>query len=90
MTTESRPETASAQGIFFLCLTANLSLRLKRGALPLAIGIMFVLQMFLGIAMGAVFRSEWGFAPLTVLAVFGVLFLHHDTFQRLETLAAEE
>ena len=81
---------ASAQGIFFLCLTANLSLRLKRGALPLAIGIMFVLQMFLGIAMGAVFRSEWGFAPLTVLAVFGVLFLHHDTFQRLETLAAEE
>ena len=78
------------QGIFFLCLTANLSLRIKRGALPLAIALEFVIQFFLGLTMAAAFRDEWAFAPLIVLTVFGILFLHHDTFKRLETLAAEE
>ena len=79
-----------AQSIFFLYLTANLSLRIKRGALPLAIGIQFVLQFFLGIAVAATLRDEWGFAPLIVLTAFAILFLHHDIFQRLENLAAEE
>ncbi len=81
---------AFVQGIFFLFLTANLSLRVKRGALPLAIAIEFVLQFFLGIAFAAAFRDAWAFAPLIVLLLFGILFLHHDTFQRLENLAAEE
>ncbi len=78
------------QGIFFLHLTANLSLRVKRGALPLAIGIQFILQLFLSFTFAAVFRDEWAFAPLIVLTVFATLFLHHDIFQRLEMLAAEE
>ena len=79
-----------AQSVFFLYLTANLSLRVKRGALPLAIAIMFVLQFFLSIAFIATIRDEWAFAPLFCLTVFAILFLHHDTFGRLETLAAEE
>ena len=78
------------QSIFFLYLTVNLSLRVKRGALPLAIGVQFVLQFFLSIAFIATIRDEWAFAPLIVLTVFAILFLHHDTFQRLENLAAEE
>ena len=81
---------AFMQGIFFLFLTANLSLRIKRGALPLAIAVQFVLQFFLGIAFAAAFRDEWAFAPLIVMTLFAILFLHHDTFQRLENLAAEE
>ena len=79
-----------AQSVFFLYLTANLSLRVKRGALPLAIGVQFVLQFFLSIAFIATIRDEWAFAPLIVLTVFAILFLHHDTFRRLENLAAEE
>ncbi len=79
-----------AQSVFFLYLTANLSLRVKRGALPLAIAVQFVLQFFLSISFVATIRDEWAFAPLIVLTVFAVFFLHHDTFQRLETLAAEE
>ena len=79
-----------AQSIFFLYLTANLSLRVKRGALPLAIGIQFVLQFFLSIVVAATLRDEWGFAPLIVLTVFAIVFLHRDIFQRLEMLAAEE
>ena len=81
---------ACVQGIFFLLLTANLSLRIKRGALPLAIAIEFVLQLFLGTGFAAAFRDEWAFAPLIVLTLFGILFFNHDTFQRLENLAAEE
>ena len=79
-----------AQSVFFLYLTANLSLRIKRGALPLAIGIMFILQFFLSIAVAATIRDEWGFAPLIVLTIFATVFLHRDIFQRLEMLAAEE
>ena len=78
-----------AQSVFFLYLTANLSLRVKRGALPLAIGIQFILQFFLAIA-GAASRDVWGFAPLILLTVVAIVFLHRDIFQRLETLAAEE
>ncbi len=78
------------QGIFFLHLTANLSLRVKRGALPLAIGVYFILQFFIGMTFAVAFRDEWAFAPLIVLTIFATLFLHHDIFQRLEMLAAEE
>ena len=81
---------AFAQSIFFLYLTANLSLRVKRGALPLAMGIQFILQFFLSIAVAATTRDEWGFAPLIVLTAFATVFLHRDIFQRLENLAAEE
>ena len=78
------------QGIFFLHLTANLSLRVKRGALPLAIAVQFILQFFLSVAFATAFRDEWAFAPLIVLTIFATVFLHHDIFQRLEMLAAEE
>ena len=79
-----------AQSIFFLHLTADLSLRVKRGALPLAIAVEFIIQFFLSFAFFAAFRDEWAFAPLIVLTIFAILFLHHDIFQRLEMLAAEE
>lgn len=80
----------AAQGVFFLLLTANLSLRVKRGALPLAIAVQFVLQFFLSIAYIATIRDEWAFAPLLVLTLFAIVFLYRDIFQRLEILAAEE
>ena len=79
-----------AQSIFFLYLTVNLSLRIKRGALPLAIGIQFTLQLFLSATAGWLIRDEVALAPLTILTIFAIFFLHMNTFQRLEDLAATE
>ncbi|MCE9611477.1 MAG: hypothetical protein K8R23_14870 [Chthoniobacter sp.] len=78
------------QGIFFLYLTANLSLRIKRGALPLAIGLNWVVQAFLMFAAAAMIGDEAAFAPLIVLTIFAAVILHKNTFSRLEALAAEE
>ena len=79
-----------AQSVFFLYLTANLSLRVKRGALPLAIGIQFILQFFLSVTAAALIRDEAAFAPLLIFTIFAIVLLHRNTFQRLEDLAAEE
>ena len=79
-----------AQSVFFLYLTANLSLRVKRGALPLAIGLQFILQLFLTTAAAALIRDEAAFAPLLIFTIFAIVLLHRNTFQRLEDLAAEE
>ncbi len=81
---------AGGQCVVFLYLTANLSLRLKRGALPLAIGIQFLVQMIVPAMIFAVVRDVAGLLPLLVFTVFAVALLHRNTFHRLEELAAEE
>ncbi len=81
---------AVLQAVFFLHLVANLSLRVKRGALPLAIGIHFLLAMFVGISSIGIFRGEAGFVLCFILTLGAVIFLHLNIGQRLESLAAEE
>ncbi len=78
------------QSVVFLYLTANLSLRLQRGALPLAIGIQFVVQMIIPSMVFAVIRDFAALIPLLIFTGVAIGFLHHNTFQRLEALAAEE
>ena len=78
------------QSVVFLYLTANLSLRLKRGALPLALGIQFLVQMIAPPMIFAVVRDVAGLLPLLVFTVFAIALLHRNTFHRLEELAAEE
>lgn len=81
---------AGTQYLFFLHLTANLSLRVKRGALPLAIGTHFLLAMFAGISASNLFNDEesiYGFIFLTLVAIG---FLHVNTGQRLAEVAAED
>jgi hypothetical protein len=78
------------QSVLFLYMTANLSLRLKRGALPLAIGIQFLVQMILPAMFMAVGSAEGGLVLLVFATVVAIGFLHHNTFRRLEALAAEE
>lgn len=78
------------QSVLFLYMTANLSLRLKRGALPLAIGIQFLVQMILPAMFMTVGSAEGGLVLLVFATVVAIGFLHHNTFRRLEALAAEE
>ncbi len=79
-----------AQGVFFLHLVANLSLRVKRGALPLAIGSHLLLTIFCGISSVGMFRDESGLILLFILTIGATIFLHLNTGQRLVELAAEE
>ncbi len=79
-----------AQAIFFLHLVANLSLRVKRGALPLAIGMHFLLAMFVGVSSIGIFRDESGLVVFFFLTVVATGFLHVNTGRLLEALAAEE
>ena len=78
------------QSVVFFYLTANLSLRIPRGALPLAIGIQFVVQMIVPSMVFAVIRDVGALIPLLIFTGVAIGFLHHNTFQRLEALAAEE
>jgi len=78
------------QGVFFLHLVTNLSLRVKRGALPLAVGIHFLLAMFVGISSLGIFRGDGGFVLTFILTLGAIGFLHVNTGHLLETLAAEE
>jgi len=88
---------------FFMVLCLNLSLRLRWAALPVAIGILLLLQIFIGLGMRLVFltgflarkglfgRSPYeiaGYAMLVVLSVAGV-FLWRNTQHQLIRLAAE-
>jgi len=81
---------AFAQGVFFLHLVANLSLRVKRGALPLAVGIHFLLAMFVGISSVGIFREESGLLVSFFLTIGATIFLHLNIGQRLVELSAEE
>lgn len=79
-----------SQGIFFLHLVAVLSLYVKRGALPLAVGVHFILFLLMGLTESILFRDESGWVLLCFLTLGATLFLHVHIGQRLETLAAEE
>lgn len=81
---------ALAQGIFFLHLVAMLSLYVKRGALPLAIGLHFVLGLLMSVTMSVLFRDKSGFYVLLFFTVGAILFLHLHIGYRLEKIAAEE
>lgn len=80
-----------AHAILFLHLVALLSLYLKRGALPAAIAIYFVLSMFLGI-IGSVFsRSETPVFFVMFTFSLGLIALFHWKIGvRLEALAEED
>ena len=80
-----------AQCVFFLHLVAMLSLYVKRGALPLAVGIHIVLLIFLSTASIVVSRNSVASTIfLLVLTLLTTAILHYHTGSRLETLAAEE
>jgi hypothetical protein len=81
---------AASQIVFFLHLVTVLSLYVKRGALPLAIGIHFILLLFTSVTATVVFRNQSGFFLLTFLTLIAITFLHVHVGQRLQTLAAEE
>jgi hypothetical protein len=79
----------AAQVPFLLHLVAALSLHVKRGALPLAIGLYLVLWIFVGLlsSLGGHFGSNTGWILAVTLAA--TVFLHVHVGRRLETLAAE-
>ncbi len=80
------------QGVLFLHLVVWLSLYLKRGALPLAIAIHFVVHMFLAIVMAALAGGD-GEGVLVILMIasaVGSVVLHFLIGGRLEDLAAED
>src|SRR5262249_30695973 len=79
-----------AQAIFFLHLVANLSLRVKRGALPLAIAIHLLITAFMGLTTIGLLRDQSGPFFILLLTVGATIFLHVNTGQRLEELAAED
>jgi hypothetical protein len=81
---------ALSQAVFFLHLVANLSLRVKRGALPLAIGIYILLFMFVGISSIGLMRDESGGVLLLILTMGATIFLHVNIGHRLTELAAED
>ncbi|MEP6667643.1 MAG: hypothetical protein ABJF10_00735 [Chthoniobacter sp.] len=78
------------QTVLFLHLVVALSLYVKRGALPLAIGVHFLLGLLMSVVESVLFRDVAGFYVLIFLSVGASAFLHLHIIQRLETLAAEE
>jgi len=79
----------SAQAVLFLHLVTVLSLYVKRGALPLSIGVQFLLGLLMSVA-ATLFRDTSGFFVLLFLTLGAIVFLHVHVGRRLETLAAEE
>jgi hypothetical protein len=80
----------ASQGLFFLHLVAVLSLYVKRGALPLAIGIQVLIFIFSGIFVSAFRAGNSGFVLLTWFGFGAAIFLHFHIGKRLATVAAEE
>lgn len=80
---------AAFQAVFFLHLVAVLSLYVKRGALPLAIGVQFLLDLLTSVIFSTLLRDEDGFIIVIVLTIIGIAVLHMHIGRRLETLAAE-
>jgi hypothetical protein len=78
-----------AQAIFFLHLVAALSLRLRRGALPLAIGIEVLLFAFAGWFFEGRIDGDSVVILLTLLPLAAAGFLHANIHWRLEELAGE-
>ena len=80
---------AILQTIFFYHLVADLSLRLKWGALPLSIGIAYVgTSMMVGMAF--LMFKEAAFFALDLAVGILIVVLHHRIGQRLEEIAAED
>ena len=79
----------TALGLFFLHLVAELSLRLKWGALPLSIGITSCCCTF-GIPMAFMMVQSLAFVFLAAILSVAVIVLHVRIGSRLEKLAAEE
>jgi hypothetical protein len=75
--------------VFFYHLVADLSLRLKWGALPLSIGITYVAS-FLVTGMSFLMFREGAFIVLDVGVVVLICLLHVDIGRRLERLASED
>ena len=80
---------AVVQFILFLHIVAELSLYLRRGALPAAIAIHFVWNMFAGIMMAVVSEGAMLFF-LSLVCIVGIVAAHAHIGRRLETLAEEE
>jgi hypothetical protein len=80
----------ATQFIFFLHLVAWLSLRMKRGALAVAIGVHFVSQLLLATVLGSAADSVAGLIPLIVVLIVATFALHGVIITLLETLAAED
>jgi len=80
---------AVAQGVLFLHVTATFSLYLRRGGLPAAIAVHFVLNMFLGILAATARREVVLLLPAIVCAVVAIV-LHIHIGRRLEVLAQED
>jgi hypothetical protein len=80
---------ALGEGVFFYYLVANLSLRLKWGALPLSIAISLVGSFLTG-AMAVLMFREAAIIVLDVALVILIGLLHVDIGRRLEQLAAED
>ncbi len=79
----------SAQFLLFLHGVAALSLYLRRGALPAAMAIQFVGNMFVGILMLARHEEAMMFF-LTIGCVVCAVVLHFHIGRRLEALAEED
>ena len=80
---------AILQTIFFYHLVADLSLRLKWGALPLSIGIAYVgTSMMVGVAY--FMFKEAAFFVLDLAVGILIVVLHHRIGHRLEEIAAED
>jgi hypothetical protein len=79
-----------SQVLFFLHLVAALSLRLKRGALPLAIGFEILLFVFAGWFFGGSIDKDSVVIFITLVTFVVVGLLHINTHRRLEELAGEE
>ena len=76
--------------ILFLHIVVWLSLYLKRGALPVAIGADIVLHMFVGIVLAAITEGKPALVTLTVASLIASLVLHVKIGTRIDELAAEE
>ncbi|MES2571865.1 MAG: hypothetical protein V4710_17655 [Verrucomicrobiota bacterium] len=74
---------------FFFHLVADLSLRFKWGALPMAIALTWLLNT-IGLPLSVVTMGEASFAAVPIVLIGATLFLHHRIGRRLEQLAAEE
>jgi hypothetical protein len=78
-----------SQGLFFLHLVATLSLYVKRGALPLAIGIEVLIYVVTGVFVSAFSSGDFSVGLLTFLGFAATIFLHFHIGRRLATVAAE-
>ncbi|MDB6174772.1 MAG: hypothetical protein JWL59_4083 [Chthoniobacteraceae bacterium] len=75
--------------LFFLHLVVDLSLRFKWGALPLAIGITWLLNM-IALPFSIYSMGEASFVAIPLALIAATIFLHFRIGLRLEKIAGEE